>query len=37
MDGENAIVPLLDRLLGRTIAQDILDKDGNVLIEKIQQ
>lgn len=34
MDGENAIVPLLDRLLGRTIAQDILDKDGNVLVEK---
>ncbi len=34
MDGENVIVPLLDRLLGRTVAQDILDKDGNVLIER---
>lgn len=34
MDGENAIVPLLDRLLGRTVAQDIVDKDGNVLVEK---
>lgn len=33
-DGENVIVPLTDRLLGRTIAQDILDKDGNVVIEK---
>jgi len=34
MDGENVIVPLMDRLLGRTVAQDIKDKDGNVLIEK---
>lgn len=34
MDGENVIVPLLDRLLGRTVAQDIVDKDGNVLVEK---
>ena len=33
-DGEDVIVPLEDRLLGRTIAQDILDKDGNVLVEK---
>ncbi len=32
-DGDTCIVPLIDRLLGRTIAQDILDKDGNVLIE----
>ena len=32
-DGDTCIVPLIDRLLGRTIAQDILDADGNVLIE----
>lgn len=31
-DGDTCIVPLIDRLLGRTIAQDILDADGNVLI-----
>ncbi len=33
-DGENIIVPLADRLLGRTVAQDILDKDGNVIVTK---
>jgi DNA-directed RNA polymerase subunit beta' len=33
MDGDKVIVPLIDRLLGRTVAQDILDKDGNVIIE----
>ena len=33
-DGDACIVPLIDRLLGRTVAQDILDADGNVLIEK---
>ncbi len=33
-DGESVVVPLADRLLGRTIAQDILDKDGNVIIER---
>ena len=31
-DGDTCIVPLIDRLLGRTIAQDILDADGNVLV-----
>ena len=34
MDGEDVIVPLEDRLLGRTIAQDIVDKDGNVLVTR---
>ncbi|MBR1617937.1 DNA-directed RNA polymerase subunit beta'', partial [bacterium] len=33
-DGEDVIVPLEDRLLGRTIAQDILDENGNVLVAK---
>ena len=32
MDGDAIIVPLIDRLLGRTVAQDITDKDGNVII-----
>ena len=32
MDGDAVIVPLIDRLLGRTVAQDITDKDGNVII-----
>ena len=32
MDGEAVIVPLIDRLLGRTVAQDIVDADGNVLV-----
>ena len=31
-DGDAVIVPLIDRLLGRTVAQDILDADGNVLV-----
>ena len=31
-DGDTVIVPLIDRLLGRTVAQDIEDKDGNVII-----
>lgn len=31
-DGEKNIVPLSDRLLGRTIAEDIKDEDGKVLI-----
>ncbi len=31
-DGEKIVVPLIDRLLGRTIAEDIKDKDGNVVI-----
>ncbi len=31
-DGDTVIVPLIDRLLGRTIAEDICDKDGNVLV-----
>ena len=30
-DGDNVIVPLIDRLLGRTIAEDIKDADGNVI------
>ncbi len=34
MDGEKVVVPLIDRLLGRTVAQDITDEEGNVLIEK---
>ena len=33
-DGEDVIVPLEDRLLGRTIAQDVLDSEGNVLVTK---
>lgn len=32
-DGEKNIVPLADRLLGRTIAEDIKDETGNVLIK----
>ncbi len=32
-DGDTVIVPLIDRLLGRTIAQDIVDSDGKVLVE----
>ena len=32
MDGDVVIVPLIDRLLGRTVAQDITDADGNVLV-----
>ena len=31
-DGDAVIVPLIDRLLGRTVAQDILDAEGNVLV-----
>lgn len=31
-DGERTIVSLDDRLLGRTILEDILDKDNNILI-----
>lgn len=31
-DGEKNIVPLADRLLGRTIAEDIVDESGKVLI-----
>ena len=31
-DGENVIVPLIDRLLGRTVAQDIYDTDGKTLL-----
>ena len=33
-DGEDVIVALEDRLLGRTIAQDVVDADGNVLVAK---
>ena len=32
-DGDNVIVPLIDRLLGRTVAQDIVDTDGTVLVK----
>lgn len=32
-DGEKNIVPLADRLLGRTIAEDIKDENGKVLIQ----
>lgn len=31
---DKIIVPLIDRLLGRTTAQDIVDADGNVLVAK---
>ena len=31
-DGDTVIVPLIDRLLGRTIAQDVLDDNGNVIV-----
>ena len=31
-DGDNVIVPLIDRLLGRTVAQDILDEDGKTVL-----
>ena len=33
MDGDNVIVPLVDRLLGRTVAEDIKDTDGTVLVK----
>ncbi len=33
-DGDKVVVPLIDRLLGRTVAQDITDEEGNVIIEK---
>jgi len=33
-DGENVIVPLVDRLLGRTIGEDIKDEDGKVLLKE---
>lgn len=32
MDGDTKIVPLKDRLLGRTIAEDILDENGKVIV-----
>ena len=32
-DGEKAIVPLTERLLGRTIAQDIVDENGKVIVK----
>ena len=31
-DGDAIIVPLIDRLLGRTVAQDIFDEDGKTLL-----
>jgi DNA-directed RNA polymerase subunit beta' len=31
-DGDTVIVPLIDRLLGRTVAQDIVDAEGNVIV-----
>ena len=31
-DGEKVVAPLTERLLGRTIAEDIKDADGNVVI-----
>jgi len=34
LDGEQVIVPLSARLLGRTVAQDIIGKDGNIVITK---
>ena len=32
-DGDAVIVPLIDRLLGRTVAQDIVDTDGTLLVK----
>ena len=32
-NGDAVIVPLIDRLLGRTIAEDIIDTDGTVLVK----
>ena len=32
MEGDTVIVPLIDRLLGRTVAQDIFDEDGKTLL-----
>ena len=32
MDGDKAVVPLIDRLLGRTTAEDIKDESGNVVV-----
>ncbi len=32
VDGDNVIVPLIDRLLGRTVAEDIFDTDGKTLL-----
>ncbi len=32
-NGDAVIVPLIDRLLGRTIAEDIVDTDGTVLVK----
>ena len=32
-DGDKIVVPLKERLLGRTIAEDIKDADGNVLVK----
>lgn len=32
-NGEKSIVPLADRLLGRTIAEDIVDADGKVIVK----
>ncbi|MCD8377804.1 MAG: DNA-directed RNA polymerase subunit beta'' [Candidatus Gastranaerophilales bacterium] len=32
VDGDNVIVPLIDRLLGRTVAEDIYDTDGKTLL-----
>ena len=33
-DGDAVIVPLIDRLLGRTVAEDIFDTDGKTLLVK---
>ncbi len=33
-NGDAVIVPLIDRLLGRTIAEDIKDTDGTVLVKE---
>ncbi len=32
MDGDTIIVPLADRLLGRTIAEDIVDEKGQIIV-----
>ena len=31
-DGDKVVVPLINRLLGRTVAEDIKDADGNIIV-----
>ncbi|MEE3002777.1 MAG: DNA-directed RNA polymerase subunit beta' [Pseudomonadota bacterium] len=34
IEGGEVVVPLRDRVIGRVLAEDVLDKDGNVLVAK---